>query len=221
VIELAILGLLREQDLHGYELKKRIADLPGGHTVVSFGSLYPALARLEAAGAVKGVEAHTGRTAVPLTGSLGGEVAAFLARRRAVPGGRNKKVYGLTELGEERLRELLEDPAVDDRTFRLKVAFCRYLSPAQRIELFTRRRSRLIEQLADSRGTRRRVGERLDAYLRSLRDHDTETAERDIAWLDRLIATEQAALHDPIDDPTRRGAETPAPPAPTTEGTTT
>ena len=50
--DLAILGLLREQDLHGYELRKRITDLVGIRPAVSFGALYPALTRLEAAGAV-------------------------------------------------------------------------------------------------------------------------------------------------------------------------
>src|ERR1019366_9737857 len=46
VLELAILGLLKEQDLHGYELKKRLAETLGLGSGVSFGSLYPALGRL-------------------------------------------------------------------------------------------------------------------------------------------------------------------------------
>ena len=54
MLELAILGLLKEQPLHGYELKKRLTDRLGPLSSVSFGSLYPALARLETAGAVHG-----------------------------------------------------------------------------------------------------------------------------------------------------------------------
>jgi DNA-binding PadR family transcriptional regulator len=46
VIDLAILGLLKEQPLHGYELKKRLTGVLGPLSSVSFGSLYPALARL-------------------------------------------------------------------------------------------------------------------------------------------------------------------------------
>ena len=53
VLEMAVLGLLKEQDMHGYELKKRLSDVFGLSSAVSFGSLYPALARLEAAGAVR------------------------------------------------------------------------------------------------------------------------------------------------------------------------
>jgi DNA-binding PadR family transcriptional regulator len=51
VLELAILGLLKEQPLHGYELKKRLGDTLGFLWGVSYGSLYPALRRLERAGA--------------------------------------------------------------------------------------------------------------------------------------------------------------------------
>ena len=57
MLELAILGLLKENELHGYELKKRLTDALGPFSSVSFGSLYPCLARLERAGAVKAVEA--------------------------------------------------------------------------------------------------------------------------------------------------------------------
>jgi DNA-binding PadR family transcriptional regulator len=39
VLELAILGLLKEQELHGYELKKRLAETLGAGSGVSFGSL--------------------------------------------------------------------------------------------------------------------------------------------------------------------------------------
>jgi hypothetical protein len=35
-------------------------------------------------------------------------------------------------------------------------------------------------------------GSRLDPYARSLVEHTTESTERDISWLDRLIAAERA-----------------------------
>src|SRR5580700_9663609 len=98
MLELAILGLLKEQELHGYELKKRLSDRLGFGSGVSFGSLYPALARLERAGAVKAVEASGSvGTMIPLTGSLGGELAAYRVRKTATRGSRGKKVYGITE----------------------------------------------------------------------------------------------------------------------------
>src|SRR5205823_6504273 len=81
VLELAILGLLKEHDLHGYELKKRLTETLGTFSSVSFGSLYPALGRLERAGAVSAVTAEPDTVAVPvpMTGSLDGELAAYRA----------------------------------------------------------------------------------------------------------------------------------------------
>ena len=55
MLELAILGLLKELPLHGYELKKRLNDTLGHVWGVSYGSLYPALKRLEREGAVEPV----------------------------------------------------------------------------------------------------------------------------------------------------------------------
>ncbi|HMC36319.1 MAG TPA: PadR family transcriptional regulator, partial [Actinomycetota bacterium] len=53
MLELAILGLLKERGMHGYQLKKRLADTLGSFWQVSYGSLYPALKRLQRQGAVE------------------------------------------------------------------------------------------------------------------------------------------------------------------------
>lgn len=192
MLDLAILGLLRDRDRHGYELRKQLAELLGARGAMSFGSLYPALARLERAGLVKAVEAQT-RTdrPVPSSGSLAGELAAFRARRASSgAGGRSRKVYGITEAGETRLLECLNETGVDDRTFAVQVAFCRYLEPAQRLALFEARRDELARRLADERP----LGGSLDRYLRSLRDRDAHAIAHDLAWLDELISSERAAL---------------------------
>jgi DNA-binding PadR family transcriptional regulator len=199
MLELAILGLLQEQELHGYELKKRLGETLGPFSGASFGSLYPALRRLEASGAVKAVEANatpvTPSRPMPMTGSLGGELAAFraAARRSAgVAGGRAKKVYGITERGQELFEELLAGEAVggpdDDRTFNLKLAFARFLPTEARLRLLERRRAHLVERLARAP---RRTG--LDRYRRSLLEHTNESTERDISWLDRLIEAEKGS----------------------------
>jgi DNA-binding PadR family transcriptional regulator len=201
MIDLMILGLLKEQDLHGYELRKRVAELVGpGRAAMSFGSLYPALARLERAGLVKAVEALT-RPAIPASGSLAGELAAFRARHRAKTGGRRRKVYGLTDRGEAHLIELLTDPEpVDDRGFALRVAFCRFLTPSQRLELFERRRAEIAERLSARHRPATGHDSLLDRYLRSLRDHDTEALNHDLAWLDRLIEGERAEPAAPMEE---------------------
>ena len=195
MIELAVLGLLKEQELHGYELRKRLGELPGGRSAISFGSLYPALNRLERAGFVKAVEAGT-RTdrRAPSSASLVGELAAFRARHLPASGGRAKKVYGLTPSGDAHLVELLTDSqASDERTFALKVAFCRHLTTAQRLELFERRRAELLARVAQ----RRRGPDRnLDRYLRTLRERDDANLSNDLAWLERLIADEPTPMEE-------------------------
>ena len=195
MIDLAILGLLTEQELHGYELKKRLGELLSGRASISFGSLYPALARLEAQGAVKAVEQRTAVPPTPMTGSLAGELAAFKARVResglVKSTGRGKKVYGITDLGRDRLVELLADPDVsDDRAFTLRVAFAPLLPDAARLELFERRRRQLAAEL----DARIPTATRLDRYLGALRDRDARHLTHDLAWLDELISTEQASL---------------------------
>jgi DNA-binding PadR family transcriptional regulator len=238
MLELAILGLLKEQELHGYELKKRLVDTMGVGTGVSFGSLYPALARLEAADAVKAVEANDVSALIPGTGSLGGELAAFRARKAGTRGSRGKKVYGITERGERLFAELLiADSASsdDERLFHLRLAFARYLPPDARLGLLERRRAHLLDRLARTSGAIRNGWERFDAYTRSLIEHGNETTQRDISWLDRLIAGERergadpapAAAPSPTTSTTRPTAASsapaptmPAPPVETQEGTT-
>jgi DNA-binding PadR family transcriptional regulator len=194
VIDLAILGLLDEQDLHGYQLKKQLAELIGSRAGMSFGSLYPALARLEKAGAVKTVEALGNEPTIPMTGALSGELAAFRARIGRPPHSRRtKKVYGITEVGRRRLHELLADPSTDDRTFTVQVAFCRALPPTERLVLFERRRSELDRRLSErTRG----ADDRSNTYRRSLREHDARSLAHDLAWIDELIDATRAELLD-------------------------
>jgi DNA-binding PadR family transcriptional regulator len=192
MLELAILGLLKEQELHGYELKKRLSDTLGWASGVSFGSLYPALSRLELAGAVKAVEARDSAVAIPQTGSLSGEIAAYRARKGATRGSRGKKVYGITERGESLFEELLatENQSSDDeRLFNLRLAFARYLPPDARLGMLERRRAQLLERRMQ---IRLRAGTAKDGYTRSLVEHDGEAAEHDLSWIERLIAWERA-----------------------------
>jgi DNA-binding PadR family transcriptional regulator len=206
MIELGLLGLLREQNLHGYELRKQLSEVLGSWSL-SFGSLYPALNRLERGELVKAVEAHAwSEPAIPMTGALSGELAAF--RNRLSPKGktgagrRGKKVYGITDRGVERLTELLLAPGPDDdRSFSLRVAFCGHLRPAERLALFERRKAELSGLLADRRSPRAAAGRRLDPYRRSLRERDARALAHDLAWLDELIGAARAEPDRPAREP--------------------
>ncbi|HEX6311064.1 MAG TPA: PadR family transcriptional regulator [Acidimicrobiia bacterium] len=195
MLDLAILGLLKEQPLHGYELKKRLGETLGFVWGVSFGSLYPALRRLEDDGAIESVEGAgppAGPAPMPATGSISGEAAvARTRRRRPRSGRRTRKAYRITERGDTRLRELLVADAPggnDEREFALKFAFCRHLPHEARLDLLQRRRADLGERLVRTREAGPR---RTDRYTRSLVEHRTESIERDLQWVDELIAVER------------------------------
>ena len=179
---MAVLGLLKEQDMHGYELKKMLSDVFGLSSAVSFGSLYPALARLEAAGAVRVVTTPNGQAAAR-AGPAG------LERRES----RRRKVYGITALGVTAFEELLTDSqggGEDERSFNLRLAFARYLPPEGRLGLLEQRRAVLGERLAQVAARAR--ARRDDRYMRILCERQQDSLARDVSWLDHLIQEERA-----------------------------
>jgi DNA-binding PadR family transcriptional regulator len=206
MLELAILGLLKEQPLHGYELKKRLGDTLGSLWGISYGSLYPALRRLERDGSIEIVEPDTVVTPMPATGSLDGDLAAARMRRPAKVTRRTKKAYRITAHGDTRLSQLLLDDDVsgdDERTFALKLAFCGHLDADARLELLTRRRTALADRLARAR---RSSPGRGDRYSRSLFEHRTQSTQRDLEWVDALIAAEGLDDADLINPSQSQGA---------------
>ncbi len=207
MLELAVLGLLQDQPLHGYELKKRLGDQLGFLSGVSFGSLYPALRRLEKAGAIEAVSGADLEAAGPATstGSLSGDLAAGRGRRKARPSRRRRKAYRITDRGQELFAELLAADAApgsdEERTFALKLSFCRYLRSGARVALLEQRRASLTRRLDrvrhasagldDQESSGDAASRPSDTYTRSLLEHSGETTEHDLEWVDGLIAAER------------------------------
>ena len=52
VLSFAILGVLGDGEQHGYELRKRLTTVLGPFRALSYGSLYPALKLMNAAGLI-------------------------------------------------------------------------------------------------------------------------------------------------------------------------
>jgi DNA-binding PadR family transcriptional regulator len=210
VLELAVLGLLKEQPLHGYELKKRLGETLGFLWGVSYGSLYPALRRLERDGAIEIVVEPTAPVApVPPTGSLSGDLAAARragAARRSKATRRTRKAYRITDRGDRLFTELLladDAPADDEKAFALQLAFCGHVPREARLELLERRRLALAARLERSRraGAERRPADRpvsatRDRYTRALVEHRTRSTQRDLEWVEELITAEQTATDD-------------------------
>ena len=194
VLDIAILGLLMDRDHHGYEIRTQLRDRLGVGANVSFGSIYPALARLERQGFVEAV-APEGRASLssPSTGSLSGERASLRSLRTSPGlGRRGRKVYRITEAGRQEFMTLLANPATvdDSKTFSMRIALAKYLTPTLRVVLLERRRADLVERLAELRTGRN--NEQLDIYARGVMEHAAKGVELDIAWIDNLLSTERS-----------------------------
>ncbi|MDQ1703092.1 MAG: hypothetical protein QOF57_2344 [Frankiaceae bacterium] len=184
VLELAVLGLLHESPLHGYELRKRLNTLLGSFRALSYGSLYPALRDLQARGYL---------LEEPLDDVDTPTVAGTMSRRSRV-------VYSLTGDGKERLQELLAEggpSAWEDDTFGVHFAFFGQTAADVRLRILEGRRIRLEERQATVKTSLSRTRERLDSYTLELQRHGLESVEREVRWLNELIATERSATNAP------------------------
>ncbi len=180
VLELAVLGLLHETPLHGYELRKRCNAVLGPFRAISYGSLYPCLKQMLADGLL--VED------APVLGADTGMGSARAGRR-------SKIVYKLTADGKDRLGELLAESgpsAWEDEGFGVHFALFGQTDADTRLKILEGRRSRLEERREGVRSTLTRARERVDDYTLALQQHGLESVDREVRWLTELIATERA-----------------------------
>lgn len=185
-LELAVLGLLKEGPMHGYELKKRLSFTLGPLYAVSYGSLYPCLNRLRQSGFVQERAGETKARRRRKAADVDGKVARTVPRRR--------KVYEITATGESFFFEQLELGAVyDTDRFQTRFAFFQYMPSQARLRVLEHRKAYLEEKLAEFKDSLRATQERMDAYSRTLVDHGVQTTEQDIRWLEGLIDQERAA----------------------------
>jgi DNA-binding PadR family transcriptional regulator len=180
VLELAVLGLLHETPMHGYELRKRLNSVLGAFRAFGYGSLYPCLKELLRQGLIA-------EEVPPATAkSLGGR--------------RSKIVYRLTAEGKERLQELLGQagPAAwEDDGFGVHFAFFGLTRADIRMRILEGRRSRLEERVDNFRAAMSRTRQRVDSYTLELQRHGLESVEREVRWLNELIASERQSDPQP------------------------
>lgn len=196
MLDLAVLGLLKERAMHGYELKRQLAQRLGFFWTVSFGSLYPTLKKLEAGGFVERLPDTDGRS-------------------------RRRQVYRINETGEQQFLELIgqgSSTAWEEEKFPLRFAFFRYLPTETRVWLLQRRRIYLEDRLEEGRsGLARAKRGRADPYTLSLMRHGLEQTEHDLVWINELLAAEGGTdppttdSPEPVDHPTATPVSRPVP----------
>jgi DNA-binding PadR family transcriptional regulator len=185
LLELAILGLLHESPLHGYELRKRLNAVLGAFRVLSYGTLYPCLRELVGRGWIAEDPGATSLNGSP--GSPKGSVASGSRRARIV--------YELTADGKGQFQSMLAQtgPASwEDDTFSVHFAFFARTEADVRLRILEGRRSRLEERLDSFRSSAAQRRERLDHYTNELQRHGLESAEREVRWVSELIETERS-----------------------------
>jgi len=97
---------------------------------------------------------------------------------------------------ERELQELLAEAgpsAWEDETFGVHFAFFAQTDADVRLRILEGRRSRLEQRREGVRTALARRRERLDAYTLELQRHGLESVEREVRWLNELIATERLA----------------------------
>jgi DNA-binding PadR family transcriptional regulator len=168
-LEFALLGLLSQAPLHGYELRKRIQTIFGPFRALSFSVLYPQLRRMMEAGLIE-------------------ESAADLSSRRS------RIVYAITEKGARKFEDLTESVTPEtweDEGFEIRFAFFSPTSAKNRVRILEGRHRRLKEKAEILRGELEKSPVGIDKYLEEWRRHSLETADREIAWLEDMIKTER------------------------------
>ena len=170
-LEFALLGLLSQSPLHGYELRKRLIAIYGPFRALSFSVLYPQLRRMLDGGLIEE--------------SLSDE--GGLSRRSRI-------VYRLSTKGSKRFATLTETVSPDtweDEGFEVRFAFFGPTSRPNRVRILEGRHRRLKEKAEILRGELERSHVGIDKYLEEWRRHSLESAEREITWLEDMIKTER------------------------------
>ncbi len=191
-LEVAVLGLLHDAPMHGYELRKQVNALLGWGRILSYGTLYPALKAL-------------------------GRSGFIVADETVDPEGRGRRariVYKLTAEGKEHFAQALEDsgPSTwDDETFGVRFAFFARTDAASRVRILEGRRARLEERRENVRKAGQRKRDRADSYTLELQRHGLESVEREVKWLTELIDRERSGGYPDVDVPADETSESSTP----------
>lgn len=176
-IKYALLGILAESDLHGYELKSRFDEKVGEFWSLNYGQIYSTLDRLEKEGLV----CHDRAT----------------QDRRP-----DRKIFSITPAGREELGKWLTTPVSKLRALRdelfVKLMFMDRNDPAPILSLIEKQKALYLKQM--NQLTHRKVALRkntdpVDSLTTELLlDAGLFHAEADIKWLTLCEAKIKAAI---------------------------
>ncbi|MGI0489381.1 PadR family transcriptional regulator [Pantanalinema rosaneae CENA516] len=170
MLELATLGLLQQEPLHGYRLKQQLELFMSSCISVNYGTIYPLLKRLEERGAI------------------------VVSAEEAGEAGCSRKIYSITEAGHQLWQQqMLEHPHeswVNSRSrFMIKYFFFSHLKPSERVKLLNHRLMTCQLRL-ENQEQEQPTGDR---YKAAAWQRCLEVLRSEIAWLTTQLAAEQTA----------------------------
>ena len=157
--------MIRETPRHGYEIKKRVGSVLGRGVSMNNNVLYPALRRFEDEGVVT-------------------------SRLQPQQGSPTRRVFRLTEKGQEVLREMLEDFPVarahDDAEFLTRVAFFDIIDREARLDILETRRRVMQEELGHLQEMKALVDKHRQTYSVQLLAFLKGTIARELEWIEGM-----------------------------------
>ena len=156
-----ILGLLAEQPMTGYDIRKKVSDILAVATTTSYGSLYPTLHQL-------------------LEKDL---VSVEEVEQQARPA---KKVYYITSQGQADLIRWLDKAPSEDkvkREFLLKLFFAANVSHMDSYTLISERRTKTEQLLSRLKTQRETTSNHRRLWLI---DYEIAICRAELQWLDRI-----------------------------------
>ena len=173
MLELATLGLLQREPLHGYRLKQQLELFMSSCISVNYGAIYPLLKRLEEKGYIATLATEEGE------------------------GGPTRKTYCITAKGSQQWHQkMLENPHeswVNSRSrFMIKYFFFSHLATAERVKLLEHRlrASRLHLETVELEST-----QLLDPYESTALKRCLVVTRSEMQWLGEQLAKEQIELY--------------------------
>ncbi len=174
MLELATLGLLQREPLHGYRLKQQLELFMSSCISVNYGAIYPLLKRLEERGEIATLATEEGEA------------------------GPTRKTYCITAKGRQRWHQkMLEDPHeswVNSRSrFMIKFFFFSHLEPAERIKLLENR-LRVCHLRLES--IELESTQLLDPYESAALQRCLVVTRSEMEWFSKQLTKEQKELYD-------------------------
>ena len=167
-LEFALLGLLTQGPLHGYELRKRLLAIFGPFRALSFSVLYPQLKKMVISEVIE-------------------------AKEIGVTSRRTRIAYTITKKGIKRFADLngsVTAEAWEDEGFGIRFAFFSPTTTMNRVRILEGRMHRLEEKAAILRAELATSSAVLDRYLEEWRRFSLESLDREISWLKEMALTE-------------------------------